>query len=207
MSPSAEFSLLFVMLALAAVPSASVALVVTRSATQGLRNGIAVAFGIVLGDLVFGALAIFGLSVLTETMGAFLAVVRYAGEAYLIWMGVILFRMRREATVMSADDRKSTLTTSLVSGFVLTLGDVKTILFYASLFPTFVDVASLSGVDIAAIVIITVRAEGGVKLAYAFVAQRIVERLRMRQNQNREPIRMAAGGLLVGTGPYLIAKA
>ena len=140
-------------------------------------------------------------------MGAFFALVRYAGGAYLIWLGVALFPSRREATVLSADDRKSTLLTSLVSGFVLTLGDVKAILFYASLFPTFVDIASLSSADILAIVIITVAAVGGVKIAYAFAAHRIVERLRTRPNQSRELIRPAAGGLLVGAGTYLIAKA
>ncbi|HHJ14327.1 MAG TPA: LysE family translocator, partial [Gammaproteobacteria bacterium] len=40
-----------IMAALAAIPSTSVALVLTRSATLGLANGIAVATGIVIGDL------------------------------------------------------------------------------------------------------------------------------------------------------------
>jgi len=46
---------------LAAMPSTSVALVVTRSATLGVGNGFSVAAGIVLGDLVFVMLAILGL--------------------------------------------------------------------------------------------------------------------------------------------------
>lgn len=203
----ATLSLLLVMVALAAMPSASVALVVTRSATLGIRDGSTVALGIVLGDLVFVALAIFGLSVLAETMGAFFALVKYAGGAYLIWLGVALLRSRREVLPPAADSRSSTLLASFVSGFVLTLGDVKAILFYASLFPTFVDLASLSMLDVATIVIITITAVGGVKVAYAFTAQRIVERLLMRQNQDTKSVRTVAGGLLVGTGSYLIAKA
>ena len=118
-----------------------------------------------------------------------------------------MFRTRRETTVLSADDRKSTLLTSLASGFLLTIGDVKAILFYASLFPTFVDVASLFAVVVASIVIMTVSVVGGVKLSYALAAQRIVESLRTRQVQSQEQIRMAAGGILVGAGTYLIAKA
>lgn len=39
------------MIALAALPSASVALVVTRSATFGVASGVAVTAGIILGDL------------------------------------------------------------------------------------------------------------------------------------------------------------
>ena len=53
-----SISLFLIMIALAAVPSTSVALVVTRSATLGISNGVAVSLGIVLGDLVFIFLAI-----------------------------------------------------------------------------------------------------------------------------------------------------
>jgi threonine/homoserine/homoserine lactone efflux protein len=69
MTATSIISLLVTMLILAAIPSASVALVVTRSATLGIKNGISVACGIVLGDLIFVALAILGMSVLAETMG------------------------------------------------------------------------------------------------------------------------------------------
>lgn len=77
-------TLFLIMLTLAALPSASVALVVTRSATAGFANGVAVALGIVVGDLLFVALAILGLSLLAETMGAFFAILKYLGGAYLI---------------------------------------------------------------------------------------------------------------------------
>ncbi|HEB98099.1 MAG TPA: LysE family translocator, partial [Thiotrichales bacterium] len=58
-----------VMATLAATPSTSVALVITRSTTLGLANGIAVATGIVIGDLIFVLLALLGLSVVSETLG------------------------------------------------------------------------------------------------------------------------------------------
>ena len=57
------------MAALAAIPSTSVALVLTRSATLGLANGIAVATGIVIGDLIFVLLALLGLYFVAGTMG------------------------------------------------------------------------------------------------------------------------------------------
>ena len=83
-----EVLMLFLILStLAAIPSASVALVVTRSATFGVANGIAVAAGIVLADLLFIALVLLGLTVLAETMGGFFMLVRYAGALYLVWLG------------------------------------------------------------------------------------------------------------------------
>jgi hypothetical protein len=57
MSPPDILAFLLIMLALAAMPSASVALVVARSATHGVPNGLPAAVGIVPGDLVFVALA------------------------------------------------------------------------------------------------------------------------------------------------------
>jgi len=65
--------LFLVMSALAAIPSASVALVVVRSATVNVRNGIATAVGVVAGDLIFIAMAMMGLVALSEIMGAFFA--------------------------------------------------------------------------------------------------------------------------------------
>ena len=201
----AAVTLGLVMLALSAMPSASVALVVTRSATHGVRNGAAVAAGIVMGDLIFVSLAILGMSVLAETMGAFFAIFKVLGGLYLVWLGMGLLRAKGEVTLTSVDSGGSALLTSLVSGLFLTLGDVKAILFYASLFPTFVDMANLTVTGIAVIVVITVVTVGGVKLAYAFAAHGIVSRLQTRRAQKYA--RMTAGGLMVGAGTYLVAKA
>lgn len=201
----AAISLFLVMLALAAIPSASVALVVTRSATLGVRNGAAVATGIVIGDLVFVSLAILGMSILAETMGAFFAIFKYLGGIYLVWLGIGLLRAKGDLTLRSADSRGSALFTSLVSGLFLTLGDVKAILFYASLFPTFVDMASLTATSIAAIAAITILTVGGVKLAYALAAHRIVSRLQRRKAHKYT--RPTAGCLMIGAGTYLVAKA
>ncbi|WP_369334585.1 LysE family transporter, partial [Pectobacterium brasiliense] len=61
MTAFAALSLFLAMIALAAMPSSSVALVVIRSATLGVRHGVATALGIVVGDLLFVVLAIAGL--------------------------------------------------------------------------------------------------------------------------------------------------
>ena len=192
------------MLGLAAVPSVSVALVVARGAALGVRNGAAVAAGIVLGDLVFVALAILGLHAIAETMGSFFIVVRYAAGAYLIWLGVGLIRSRDRIFRRPAAPDRSTLLASFASGFALTLGDVKAIFFYASLFPAFVDVTSLEFGDAAVVVLITITAVGGVKLAYAFAARRIVLRLESRERDTI--ILSTAGTVMVGTGAYVITQ-
>ncbi|MEM1221335.1 MAG: LysE family translocator [Verrucomicrobiota bacterium] len=198
-------TLFIMMLLLAAIPSASVALVVTRSATLGVANGISVACGIVLGDLVFVALAIFGMSSLAESMGAFFAVLRYIGGGYLIWLGFTLLRSNKEIRLIEERSSRLSLSASFVSGLLLTLGDVKAILFYAGLFPAFVDMSTLSATDIAGITTITVFAVGGVKIFYAFTARKIAERFKHRESQKLA--RSATGCCMIGAGTYILTKA
>lgn len=206
MTLPATAALFVMMLGLAAVPSASVALVVARSATLGVANGAAVAAGIVLGDLLFVTLALVGMTALAQTMGSLFVILRYAAAAYLIWMGFRLLRSKPtlEPLATRIRDRKGSLATSLASGFLLTLGDVKAILFYASLFPAFIDLTRVGIGDILIIAAVTITAVGGVKLAYAFAARRLAIRLRGRKAG--AVVTKGAGTLMVGTGTFLLVK-
>jgi threonine/homoserine/homoserine lactone efflux protein len=204
MTFASSLSLLLVMITLAAIPSSSVALVVVRSATLGIPNGIAAALGIVVGDLVFVALAITGLAIVAETMGTLFAVLRYAAAAYLIWFGFSLIRGGRRSEKPADGHHVGGMGVSFAAGVALTLGDVKAILFYAALFPVFVDVSALTSFDVAVIGMITLVSVGGVKVAYAIAARAIANA--SQGFPLKKPVRMAAGTLMIGTGGYLLAK-
>ncbi|RAU19509.1 LysE family translocator [Nitrincola tibetensis] len=196
------------MVMLALVPSTSVALVVARSSTAGFLNGAAVSVGIVLGDLVFVFLAIFGMTALAEVMGGFFLILRYIAGAYLIWFGISLLRSKARVQV-PAGRSVSSLSASFLTGLIITLGDVKAILFYASLFPAFVDLATLKTSDVIVISLLTVMAVGGVKLFYAYSASKIVSLPSVLKSQHKVQgaVKVTVGGLMVGTGAYLIVKA
>lgn len=57
------------MAVLAAVPSVSVLAVAARSVSDGFAHGAATAMGVVVGDVLFILLALFGLALLAEAMG------------------------------------------------------------------------------------------------------------------------------------------
>ncbi|MDP0491885.1 MAG: LysE family translocator [Verrucomicrobiota bacterium JB023] len=196
-------SLTLVMLTLAALPSASVLLVVTRAATHGTKSGAAVAGGIVLADLLFVTLAILGMSALAERMGSLFSIVKMAGGAYLMWLGLGLIRAQETGPAASPANPGGALWTSFAAGFFLTLGDLKAILFYAALFPTVVDMKTISAPEIAAIMLVTIGAVGGVKLLYAFAAERIAGKLHSKAANGT---RKVSGCLLMGAGGYLISK-
>lgn len=198
-----EIILLFIaMVALALLPSASVALVVARSSTAGFSNGAAVVAGIVLGDLVFVFIAISGMAALAEMMGSFFMILRYVAAAYLIWSGINLMKSKPSLPVV--DSGHSALPVSLLSGLLLTLGDVKAIFFYASLFPAFVDLATIEISDVAVIAALTMVAVGGVKLGYAYFAGLVT--VFASDFRGRRTLTVTTGGIMVGTGTYLIVK-
>jgi threonine/homoserine/homoserine lactone efflux protein len=197
-------SLFAAMAALALVPSTSVALVVARASSAGFSNGSAVVAGIVIGDLVFVFLAVLGLAALAEVMGSFFLILRYLAGGYLICFGISLMRSSASLQLENCGRSVSKLSSSFFSGLLLTLGDVKAIFFYASLFPAFVDLATIGALDIVIIAVITIVAVGGVKLGYAYFAKVVASSL--TNHRTERVIKVTAGGLMVGAGSYLIAK-
>ena len=201
-------ALFLIMGFLAAIPSSSVLLVVTQSTALGLRNGVAAAAGVVAGDLLLMAIAILGMTALAQQLGAFFVVVKYLAAGYLIWFGIGLIRSYRRGADTGLPtarfQRLKALPVSFASGLLLTLGDIKAIFFYASLLPAFVNLAELSAWDVLVISSITVVAVGGVKIAYAHGAGSTM-RLARGFTYQRE-LKAVSGGVLVGTGAYLLLR-
>ena len=201
-----NLSILFaIMLAMAAMPSTSVALIVTRAAMGGLSQGVAVACGIVLGDLLFVATALLGLAALAERLGGLFVLIKVLGGLYLLWLGGTLLRLRSQRdSVNPTRVTHSGLLGSLLAGLLLTLGDVKAILFYASIFPLVMPTDQLTAADVVAAMGVTITSVGGVKLLYALSARKLatmVQDRRMRRIGQR-----GAGVLLVGAGGSLIVS-
>lgn len=194
-----------IMIALASLPSASVALVITRSATLGITNGLAVTAGLILGDLVFILLTIFSLSVVAETIGNLFMIVRYLGAVYLLWFGYTLI-ISKNTTTMTVDKtvKNQNLVTSFIAGFILTLGDIKAIIFYASLLPMFINLSVLQTSDVLIIISIMVVSLASVKILYAFSAAKIAT-FSTGKNINNVA-RKTVGGSMLGAGVYLILK-
>ena len=172
LTPASMAALFLAMLVLAAVPSLSVLTVTARAAAHGFAHGAATTAGVVAGDLVFILLAIFGLALLAETLGEGFLFVRYLGAAWLLYLGIRLWRTRPRLTGEGRVTRSS-LRGSFMAGLLLTLGDQKAILFYLGFFPAFLELDALTTLDVGLVAAIAILAVGGVKLAYAFAADRL----------------------------------
>lgn len=205
MSIYESITLFGIMVVLAAIPSTSVALVVARSALLGVSNGLAVAVGIVLADLILVSLAILGLSIVTSMMGNLFMILKIMGGLYLLWFGFsLLSRKGKFKKGIYETSSKQSLVASFMAGFFLTFGDIKAIFFYASLLPIFVDLSAIQESEIVVIGLITIFSVGSVKVAYAIFAHKAATYAAI-VNSDAIP-RKAAGGLMMSAGGYLIFK-
>lgn len=192
-----------IMIVMAAIPSASVVVVVSRSVAYGLRHGAAAAVGVAAGDLVFVVLALGGLSATAEALGEHFVIAKYLGGLYLIWFGLSLLRSKGSAR--QARVGTHSLVRSYLAGFLLTLGDLKAVFFYASLFPAFVDVAQLSLPEASAIAFAAGLIVGLVKFGYAYAGYKVG--LSSGTNWRSRAATSIAGGVSVGAGAFILANA
>lgn len=117
-------------------PGLDTALVLRATAAEGRRSGAWAALGVVVGCLVWGAAVAFGLGALLVASGRLFAVVRWAGAAYLIWMGIGLVIWPRASLAPAAGP--APLGNPFRRGLFTNLLNPKAGVFYISFLPQFV---------------------------------------------------------------------
>lgn len=203
MTVGSTLALFATMLVLAVVPGVSVLAVTARSAASGFVHGMFTTLGIVAGDVLFIVLAVSGLAVLAQTMGGGFVFVKYLGGAYLIGLGVVLWRSESQpAEVQKTAD--TSLLSSFATGLLITLGDQKAVLFYLGFLPAFVDLSSITYVDAGIIIGTAVIAVSSAKLAYAYMADRGG---RSMGASAKKAIRIAAAFVMIAAGVFLVTTA
>ena len=126
-------------LALLVVPGPAVVYIVTQSIDQGRLAGLVSTLGIGAGSLVHVAAAAIGLSSLLVSSSEAYAVVKYAGAAYLVFLGVRRLLGRDEPFDPAVQTRKP-LGRLFRQGVVVNVLNPKTALFFFAFLPQFVDV-------------------------------------------------------------------
>jgi threonine/homoserine/homoserine lactone efflux protein len=124
-------------LALLAIPGPAVLYVVVQSAERGRRVGLASVAGIHLGTLVHVAAATVGLSALIVASALAFSIVKYAGAAYLVFLGVRKLLERSSPTRMARSPEP--LRRAFMRGAVVNVLNPKTALFFLAFLPQFVD--------------------------------------------------------------------
>jgi len=191
------------MLLLAIAPGPGVAAVVARALSAGIPAALAVITGLVIGDIVFMALALAGLSALAATAGPVFSLVKYVGAAYLFWLGYQA--LTSTATTIEVTDAKAISPwRELGMGLLVTLGNPKPILFYGALMPTFLDITRATWRDGAVFAIIIALVSYLVLGGYALLAHRARRLLDTPRAVRR--LNQSTGIVMIGAGTAIALR-
>lgn len=121
--------------ALAVVPGPTVTVIIANALRYGPRAGLMNVAGTQAGVVLWLAVAALGLNALIGLMGLWFDLLRYAGAAYLIWLGYRLFRSKGDLAV--AVDRARPRGSFFLQGFVVILSNPKMLVLFGALIPPF----------------------------------------------------------------------
>lgn len=118
---------------LTVVPGPDMAVVTRRALVGGRSDAVRAAAGVVVGLLVWGGLAVLGLTALLAASPTAYTIVKTLGVAYLVWLGVQAFRSHRGP----ADEPEVPLRgRPFLTGLATNLLNPKIAVFYTALLPT-----------------------------------------------------------------------
>lgn len=192
------------MFLLAVTPGPGVFATISRALASGFTNASFVVLGIVLGDIIFLLLAIFGLKSIALILGDFFIFVKYLGGAYLIYLGYKILTAKEHKMNIKGKSELS-WKKNFITGLLITLSNPKAILFYLGFLPTFVDLNSLNSLDILIISFIVTLVLGSVMLVYAYSASGAKKLFKSKSSIKK--MNITAGSVMIGAGGALILKA
>jgi threonine/homoserine/homoserine lactone efflux protein len=126
-------------LILIAIPGPSVVFTVGRALAYGRRVALSTVLGNSLGLLVVLLLVAFGLGVVVRDSVVVFTVLKFAGAAYLIYLGVQAIRHRRAVDLTVEQTGALPLGTALRQGFVVGVSNPKAYMIFAAVLPQFLD--------------------------------------------------------------------
>ena len=114
-------------------PGPIVTLVIATGAREGVRAGLTTVAGTTLGNAVLLTAIAFGLGFVLKNAAAVFEILRWAGAAYLVWLGIQAWR--HDVGAASPPNRH----VHFWRGFAVALSNPKTIAFFTAFLPQFVD--------------------------------------------------------------------
>jgi threonine/homoserine/homoserine lactone efflux protein len=116
--------------------------VLAISTRFGPIPAIWVSIGHTVGDIIYVALAMLALNALAELINESMLYVKILGASYLIFIGYQQFRSK--GISFEPSSKKSSVIKLLIAGFVVGVTNPKTIIFYLSFLPIFIDLNNLT---------------------------------------------------------------
>ena len=195
------FAFLLPATALAIVPGPTVTVIIANSLKYGTRAGLLNVLGTQVGVVIWLAIAALGLGAAIQLMGVWFDLVRYAGAAYLMWLGYKLFTSKGDLAV--AADRARPNGSFFLQGLVVIMSNPKMLVLFGALIPPFIP----AGADVMKTTMVLGITFGAIAAmsdsAYAVLAGRAGAWLSQKRIRALE---IFSGSCLIGGATWMVLK-
>ena len=182
------------------LPGPDSLLIMTRSATQGWRAGLATVAGIGAGTMVHVLAAAIGLSAILATSATAFMIVKTVGAAYILWMAIGLLRSKKRDAAIAVAVPPLPFRKVFAQGFLTNVLNPKVAIFFLAFVPQFIDAAAPSKA-LAFIVLGCIFNVNGMLWCHALALFTATASARLRVNPTVALwLKRATGGLFVWIG-------
>jgi homoserine/homoserine lactone efflux protein len=184
--------------ALLAIPGPTVMLVVSYALGHGRSSGWVTVPGVTLGDFTAMTVSLAGAGALLATSAFLFTVMKFAGAAYLIYLGIKLWRAESQMPGLESTDNKASNSAMFWNSCVVTALNPKSILFFIAFVPQFIDPAA-SALPQFIILEVTFLTLAAVNVAiWAVLAGHL--RARFKRPETLKMVNRIGGSFLIGAG-------
>ena len=121
------------------IPGPTILMVISYSLISGRQVVFALLLGVGLGDVVAMILSFMGVGLLLQTVAIAFQFLKWIGAAYLIWLGIRMWRSSSESMELSAITDKKVWHAIMANAFVITALNPKSIVFFLAFLPQFIN--------------------------------------------------------------------
>lgn len=188
------------------VPGPSLLFTIGRALTVGRREALLSVVGNGVGVTVQVLLVAVGLGAVVAASATAYTVIKVAGAAYVIWLGIQAIRHRREAREALEKQVSAARGHALRIGLVVGVTNPKTILFFVAFLPQFVDArAGHVGVQMALLGLVFGVMAICSDSVWALLAARAREWF-ARKPARLDTLGASGGAMMVGLGATMLAR-
>lgn len=183
--------------ALLVIPGPTTLLVMSYAMGRGWRSAVPTAVGVALGDLTAMVLSMLGVGAILAASATLFTLLKWIGAAYLIWLGISLWRAGNKPEPRSAPT-PGTSRGMLAKAWLVTVLNPKSIVFFVAFLPQFIDPAVAFAGQMAILVPTFVCLAFANALGYAALGARAHRAITSPRALRR--LHRLGGGALIGAG-------
>ncbi|MDP7152442.1 MAG: LysE family translocator [Paracoccaceae bacterium] len=187
----------------AVIPGPGVAALVGQSLGGSVRASMFFLFGLSLGDVTYLTVAVVGLAAIAQAWAGALMLIKALGGAYLLYLAYLFWT--KDVTVSQVRSRRDRSNwAAFLAGYVITIGNPKTVIFYLALAPSVLDMGAVTAAGWFYLALITIAVLFAVLTPYVMLSVRA--RAMMTHPASLKRLNRFAAGFIGGAGTLILGE-